>query len=424
VRIVDFQVSAAERELRVIVKDALGVLLKQPLPEGVDPRARIEAMVHEETTRFQERQVNRNQPLLPDPAASEQWLLNEIFGLAMLEPLMANPRITSIMVNSPTRIYVVVDGHTERAQGVWFDSDEQVREMVKRLAGAVGRRLDDASPRVDLTLPDGSRLHALMPPITRQYTEVLIRKFTHRGLRLPALVTEGSFGPDLARFLSVAVRAKVSLAVSGQTGAGKTTLLGGLVLEVDDPDERLIVLEETRELGVDVYTPNCLSWVARLPNADGLGAISIRSLLQEDALRMEPSRIIVGEVRGPESLDMLTAMNTGHQGSMSTIHANSARDALYRLVVAAMQAPERPSEEVLHRMIARCLQLVVQMKRLRDGRRVVTEVFEITGLEGGELTGHQLWAWQDGRLARTGLRPRCLEQIAEAEIPYDWSDAA
>jgi len=220
------------------------------------------------------------------------------------------------------------------------------------------------------------------------------------------------------------VRAKVSLAVSGQTGAGKTTLLGGLVLEVDDPDERLIVLEETRELGVDVYTPNCLSWVARLPNADGVGAISIRSLLQEDALRMEPSRIIVGEVRGPESLDMLTAMNTGHQGSLSTIHANSARDALYRLVVAAMQAPERPSEEVLHRMIARCLQLVVQMKRLRDGRRVVTEVFEITGLEGGELTGHQLWAWQDGRLMRTGLRPRCLEQIAEAEIPYDWSDAA
>ncbi|HYW88362.1 MAG TPA: ATPase, T2SS/T4P/T4SS family [Chloroflexota bacterium] len=414
----------AERELRRITRDALGVLLEQhPNGSAAEQAAHIRAMIHDEVVGYQRRAATLNEPLLSDPTETEQRLVDELLGLGPIESLMRDPDVESIFINAPTRVYVVRGGHIERVPHVRFEDDAQVRDMVKRLASSAGRRFDESAPRADLGLPDGSRLHAVMAPVSSQFTEVTIRRFTRRNRRLDDLVGDGALTVDLARFLSAVVKARVNLVFSGDGGTGKTTMLRAAALEIDHPDERVVVIEHTRELGLEQLLPHALGWQERIANSEGLGAITQGELLHEDALRSEPSRILIGEVRGPEAWVLLKAMNTGHRGSMSTIHASSGRDAIDRLTVAAMEAPVRPSEELLTKLIATNLQLVLHLEK-RDGRRMVTQVFEITGREGTTIAGHDLWIHRDGRLVRTGLRPRCLDRVASAEVTYAWEVAA
>lgn len=415
----------AERTIREVVRDALQVLLEQHREATAAEReAAIRRLIREEVAEYQRRAVATNEPMLADPSATEQRLVDELLGLGPLERLMRDPAVQTIFVNTPTHVRVVRDGRTERVAGVRFEGDQQVRDLVKRLATLAGRRFDESSPRADLALPDGSRLHALMPPITPEYTEVTIRKFTLFDRRLPDLVAVDTLPPDLATFLAAAVRAKANLVIAGDGGAGKTTLLRVLALEIDDPDERVIVVESTRELALHRLLPHCLSWQARPANSEGLGAISQGELVEDDALRCEPSRIIVGEARGAEAYTLLEAMNTGHRGSMSTIHATSARDALRRLKVAAMKAAERPSPELLTELIAANVDLVLYLEK-RLGRRWVTQVVEVDPrVEGGVIACRDLWVERNGRLARTGLRPQLLDRIEAAAIPYAWEVVA
>jgi pilus assembly protein CpaF len=417
-------VDRAERDLRRVVRDALGVLLEQhPNSSGAEQASNIRAMIRQEIAEYQRRAATMNEPLLADPAATEQRLIDELLGLGPIEDLMRDRDVESIFINAPTRVYAVRRGHIERMPYVRFDDDAQVRELVKRVAGAAGRRFDESAPRVDLGLADGSRLHAVMPPVTAQYTEVTIRRFTFRDRRLDDLVRDCALTADFARFLAAVVKARVNLMFSGDGGTGKTTMLRAAALEIDHPDERVVVIEHTRELGLEQLLPHALGWQERLANSEGLGTITQGDLLYEDALRFEPSRILIGEVRGPEAWVLLKAMNTGHRGSMSTIHASSARDAVDRLMVAAMEAPARPSEDLLTKLIAANLQLVIHLEK-RDGQRMVTQVFELTGREATGIVGHELWTRRDGRLVRTGLRPRCLDRVESAEISYAWEVTA
>jgi pilus assembly protein CpaF len=331
--------------------------------------------------------------------------------------------VSTIIVNAPTKIFTVLDGVMRRERFVRFESDELVRELVKRHAAAAGRRFDEGSPRVDLTLPDGSRLHALMPPLTTQYTQLTIRKFTLFNRRLSAAVELGSMPASLAQFISAAVRAHLNIIFSGNSGVGKTTLMRMALLEIDDLAERVIGIESTRELGLERLLPHAVDWQSRPKNTEGLGEISQASLM-DDALRCEPSRIVIGESLGDEAFLLLEAMSAGHSGCVSSIHARSAREALTRLMIAAMKAPHHPPERLVQWMIAANIDLVIHLEK-RGDLRLVTEVIEIDShMEGDHFRVRRLWELDDGQqLVRVaGARPRVLDDIRNAGIAFNWDD--
>jgi pilus assembly protein CpaF len=278
---------------------------------------------------------------------------------------------------------------------------------------------------VDARLPDGSRLNAAIPPATTRWCCVTIRKFILRAHSLEQLARLGTLTETASQFLDAAVQAGVNILVSGPTGSGKTTLLNALGTSIASLEERVISVEEVAELQLERQLPNCVALQARAGNVEGAGEIRIRDLVR-NALRMRPTRIIVGEVRGAEALDMLLAMNTGHDGSLTTIHGNLPRDALDRLATLAMMAEERLTGEALAKMVARTIELVVQLRfEPLTGRRRLVNIFEVTGLEapvGGYpvITGQDLWLYDPSRdrLVWTGLQPRCLAKIAAKHIPY------
>ena len=271
---------------------------------------------------------------------------------------------------------------------------------------------------VDIRLHDGSRLNAVIPPASTRWTSVTVRKFVLRAQSLDQLVELGALPPAAAEFLEAAVQAGVNVLVSGQTGSGKTTLLNALGASIVGLDERVVTVEEIPELQLDRRLPDCVALQSRGKNVEGAGEISIRDLVR-NALRMRPTRIIVGEVRGAEALDMLMAMNTGHDGSLTTIHGNSPRDALDRLATLAMMAGERLAGDELVRMVARTIELVVQLRVvMRSGQRRVASIFEVTGIEAGVISGHELWGLDQGRLVWKGRPPRCLEKMVAHGIEY------
>jgi pilus assembly protein CpaF len=411
---------AAERVIRERVVEAVSRFLGDGrlLAPGGQDEERVRVIIDDEVVAFDRRAVTTNGPLLVNADALRRRLFDSVFGLGILQPLMDDPRVEEIIVNGPLRIFAIRDGRKEQALGVYFETDDELRQLVKRVVSTAGRRLDDASPMVDVRLRDGSRLNAVMPPASTRWTSVTIRKFVLRAQSLHELVALGALPGAAAEFLDAAVQAGINILVSGPTGSGKTTLLNALGASIAALDERVVTVEEVPELLLDRQLPDCVALQVRGKNVEGAGEISIRDLVR-NSLRMRPTRIIVGEVRGAEALDMLMAMNTGHDGSLTSIHGNSPRDALDRLATLAMMAGERLAGEELARMVSRTIELVVQLRvTVRTGQRRVASIFEVTGLEGGVITGHEIWGLEHGRLQWKGRPPRCLEKMAAHGIEY------
>jgi pilus assembly protein CpaF len=413
---------AAERALRDEIRTAVGRLLgeQQVVVPGPEDEERVRALIQEHVAAYQRRAATTNRALLVDPAAVEQRLFDGLLRLGILQPLVDAAAVEEIICNGPHRIFVIEDGRKRLVPDLYFDDDAELQGLVKRLIGPLGRRLDEASPMVDARLPDGSRLNAAIPPATTRWCSVTIRKFLLRAHSLEQLVQLGTLPAAAAQFLDAAVQGGVNLLVSGPTGGGKTTLLNALGASIASLDERVITVEEVPELQLERQLPDCVALQARAGNVEGAGEIRIRDLVR-NALRMRPTRIVVGEVRGAEALDMLLAMNTGHEGSLTTIHGNSPRDALDRLATLAMMAEERLSSDVLTKMVARTIELVLQLRfEPRTGHRRLVSIFEVTGLEGDVLTGNELWTFDatGDRLVWTGIPPRCLDKLAARGVLY------
>ncbi len=417
-----------ERRLRAEVRAAAGRLLdeSQVLSPGPQEEARIRALIRERVSEHERRAAATNLPLLSDPEGVAQRLFASLLGLGPLQPLLEDPAVEEIICNGPGRVFVIASGQKRLVPDLYFEDDEELRLLVKRLVGPLGKRLDESSPMVDARLPDGSRLNAAIPPATTRWCALTIRKFILKAHSLGHLVELGALPRGAAHFLEAAVQAGANVVVSGPTGSGKTTFLNALGAAIASPEERVITVEEVAELQLDRQLPDCVALQARGGNVEGVGEIRIRDLVR-NALRMRPTRIVVGEVRGAEALDMLLAMNTGHEGSLTTVHGNSPRDALDRLVTLAMMAEERLSGEALVKMLARTIDLVLQLRfEPRTGRRRLVSVFEVAGLEGNVVSGNELWTLDlaSDRLAWTGIRPRLLEKMAVRDVPYSLPTAA
>lgn len=413
---------AAERALREQVREEVGRMLdeRQLMTPRPEDEQRIHAIIRERIARFQRDAANTNAPVLHDPEGVARRLFDGLLRMGPLQPLMESPDVEEVIVNAPRRVFCIERGRKRLVSEVEFDDDEEVRGLVKRLVGPLGRRLDESSPMVDARLPDGSRLNAAIPPATTRWCAVTIRKFVLRAHSLEQLVTLRTLPEHAARFLDAAVQAGVNIVVSGPTGAGKTTVLNALGASIASPDERVVTIEETPELTLDRQLPDCVALQARAGNVEGAGEIRIRELVR-NALRMRPTRIVIGEVRGAEALNMLIAMNTGHEGSLSTLHANTPRDALDRLALLASMADERLSSEALVKMIARTIELVVQLRfDVLSGRRRVVSIFEVTGLEGDVIAGNELWGLDapSDRLEWRRIQPRCLQKMAVRGVAY------
>jgi pilus assembly protein CpaF len=411
---------AAERQIRDRVTEAVGRFLgeRRALAPDTQDQAWVRSLIEDEVAAYERRAVTTNGPLLLDAEGLQRRLFDTVFGLGILQPLVNDPRVEEIIVNGPLRIFAIRDGSKQQATDLYFETDDELRQLVKRVVSSAGRRLDEASPMVDIRLRDGSRLNAIIPPASSRWTSLTIRKFILRAQSLDELVELGTLPAAAAEFLDAAVQAGVNILVSGPTGSGKTTLLNALGASIASLDERVVTVEEVPELQLDRQLPDCVALQARGKNVEGAGEISIRDLVR-NALRMRPTRIIVGEVRGAEALDMLLAMNTGHEGSLTTIHGNSPRDALDRLATLAMMAGERLGNDELVRTVSRTIELVIQLQvSLRTGQRRVSSIFEVTGAEDGVIGGHELWGLEQGRLSFRGRPPRCLDKMASRGVEY------
>ena len=347
-------------------------------------------------------------------------IVAEILGLGPLEPLLADESITEIMVNGGKKIFVERSGKIERVN-VTFESDEHLMRIIERIVAPLGRRIDESSPTVDARLKDGSRVNAVIPPISLQGPILTIRKFSRKPLTVEDLIRFGTITEESIEFLRASVVAAVNIIVSGGTGTGKTTFLNVLSAFIPSED-RIITVENAAEL--QLRQEHVVTLESRPPNVEGRGEISIRDLVI-NCLRMRPDRIIVGECRGGEALDMLQAMNTGHEGSMTTIHANNTRDGLSRLetlvLMAGMDLPHRAIRE----QVAAAIDLIVQLERLRDGTRRVVSITEVQGMEGDVITTAEVFKFEQsgfengrviGKLRPTGIRPKFMDRIEQAGI--------
>jgi pilus assembly protein CpaF len=348
-------------------------------------------------------------------------VLDETFGLGPLEQLLKDPTVSDILVNRFDRIYIERKGRLELSE-IRFRDNQHLRQIIDRIVARVGRRIDEVSPMVDARLADGSRVNAVIPPLALDGPAMSIRRFGSKPLQAEDLVRHGAFPVEVVEFLSAAAKARCNIIVSGGTGSGKTTLLNCLSRYVPT-DERVITIEDAAEL--QLQQPHVVRLETRPANTEGKGEVTQRELVK-NCLRMRPDRIIIGECRGPETLDMLQAMNTGHEGSMTTVHANSPRDALARLeVMVAMGGYDIPMR-ALRSQIASAVNLIVQVQRLPGGRRRVTRVSEITGMEGENISMHDLFTFEQtgvdgdgfavGRFICNGIRPRCYERIQHRGI--------
>ena len=349
-------------------------------------------------------------------------LLEETLGVGPLAPLLADPAVTDVLVNGPGDVYIERFGHLERTEVRFRDSEHLVR-IIQRIAARVGRRIDEASPMVDARLPDGSRVNATLPPVTIDGPTLSIRRFGRRRLRREELMNLGMFSPAMYEFLEWVVRGRKNVLISGGTGSGKSTFLGAAA-EAIPGRERIVTIEDAAELILDQQ--HLVRMETRPPNVEGLGRITARDLVI-NALRMRPDRIIVGEVRGGEALDMLQAMNTGHDGSLTTIHANSPRDALARLETMVLMAGLDLPSRAIREQIVSAIPLVVHVRRYEDGVRRVQTIAELTGLEGDTPQMQDIFVFRPqgrsgkrlaGSFLATGVVPRVVEQLRAENLPF------
>jgi pilus assembly protein CpaF len=349
-------------------------------------------------------------------------ITDDILGYGPLEPLLHDDSVTEVMVNNYDQIFIERNGKLERSQTSFVDNAHLLR-IIDKIVSQVGRRIDEASPMVDARLPDGSRVNAIIPPLALRGPTLTIRKFSRDPYTMDDLISFGSLTPKAAQFLAACVKGKLNVLISGGTGTGKTTMLNAMSAFVPG-DERIVTIEDAAEL--QLQQEHVITLESRPPNIEGSGEIRIRELVR-NSLRMRPDRIIVGEVRGPETLDMLQAMNTGHEGSLTTIHANSPRDALSRLETLVLTAGIELPHRAIREQIASAFDVLVQISRLVDGSRRVTEVSEVQGMESDVVTLQDVFiarppdeeAAASGRATRlllplscTGLKPHFLEKMA------------
>jgi pilus assembly protein CpaF len=358
-----------------------------------------------------------------DRAKAYQQILDEILGHGPIEPLLRDPDVTEIMVNAWDRIYVERFGQIHSVDNAFTD-ESHLRRVIDRIVSRVGRRVDEASPMVDARLPDGSRINAVVPPIAIDGAALTVRKFSAEPYTADDLISFGTLTPPVANLLAACIQGRLDIIISGGTGSGKTTLLNVLSSYLP-PNERIITIEDSAELRLS--QEHVLRMEYRPANIEGVGEVTIRDLVR-NALRMRPDRIVVGEVRDSAALDMLQAMNTGHDGSLTTVHANTPRDSLSRLetmvLMAGMDLPIRAIRE----QISSAVDIIVQLARLRDGSRRIVQITEITGMEGDTITLQDLFhfdyrAGRDpygrflGGIRSTGIRPSFLDQLADQGIP-------
>ena len=373
--------------------------------------------------------ISENHPEIGrmDKAYIVKSVQNEITGLGPLEELISDSTVSEIMVNGPNQVYVERKGKLVLSD-VKFQDEEHVRRIIDRIVTPLGRRIDDSNPMVDARLKDGSRVNAIIPPLALCGSTITIRKLSDTPLTIENLMGFGSLSPEMAGFLEAGVRGKLNILVSGGTGSGKTTLLNVLSAFIPH-DERIVTIEDAAEL--KLMQDHVVSLESRPANLEGTGAITIRDLVK-NALRMRPDRIVVGEVRGGETLDMLQAMNTGHDGSLTTAHANSARDSLARIETMVMMSGMELPVTAIRQQCAGALDLIVQQARLRDGSRKITSICEITGMEGDIITTQEIFRYVvdgldsnnkfTGHFESTGVVPQCCDKVKSngVEINNSW----
>ncbi len=373
---------------------------------------------HSEVSRLAETLLA--QEAMPLSAADRERLVNdvkhELFGLGPLETLLADSTISDILVNAHGKIYIERRGKLE-ITNVAFKDDEHLMRVIERIVTSVGRRIDESSPMVDARLRDGSRVNAIIPPLSIDGPVLSIRRFGAEPLRMHMLIEHKALTKDIADMLQMCVTARLNVLISGGTGAGKTTLLNALSAYIPE-DERIVTIEDSAEL--QLQQPHVVRLETRPPNIEGRGEVTQRDLVR-NSLRMRPDRIVIGEVRGGEAIDMLQAMNTGHDGSLTTIHANTPRDALARLETMIQMTGMRLSDRAMRQQVASALDLVVQVARLSDGTRRLTSISEITGMEGETITMQEIFLFERtgvdssgqviGRFKPTGIRPRFAEKL-------------
>lgn len=350
-----------------------------------------------------------------------EMIMADILGYGPIQPLLDRDDISEVMVNGPKQVYIEQGGKLLLTD-VKFVDDDHVMRIIERIVAPLGRRIDEASPMVDARLPDGSRVNAIIPPLSLVGPCLTIRKFKKDPLKVDDLIRFGTFTPEFSQFVRACVMARLNIVISGGTGSGKTTLLNVLSSFIPE-DERIVTIEDAAEL--QLQQPHVVRLEKRPPNIEGKGEISIRDLVV-NSLRMRPDRIVVGEVRGGETLDMLQAMNTGHDGSMTTVHSNSARDTLNRIETMVLMAGMELPLRAIRQQIASAVDLIIHQERMRDGSRKVVQCSEIVGMEGDMIVMQDIFTFEQtgvddngkilGELRPTGLRPRINDRIQDAGI--------
>jgi pilus assembly protein CpaF len=417
-------------------RDELKEQIRAALMARIDPsvagriprptlRAEVGKLVSEIAT---EQRIQLNEL---EEAALAVELTDDMVGLGPLEPFLEDDDVTDVLVNGPFDVFVERRGKLEKTTARFRDAQHLVG-VAQRIAAAVGRRIDEASPMVDARLADGSRVNIVLPPLVLNGGTISIRKFPKRGLTLDGMVRQGNLSAEMAHVLQIAACSRLNILISGGTGSGKTTLLNAVLNAVSQHigrDERIITIEDAVELRLQ--QPHVVQMETRPPNIEGAGHIPQRELVR-NALRMRPDRIIVGEVRGPEAFDMLQAMNTGHDGSMTTVHANSPRDALYRVENMVMMANLSLPLKAIRMQVASALNLIVHIERMRDGIRRVQNVSEIAGMEGDVITARELFTFRyqgekrdgmiDGDFESTRMRPDFAARAARYGLDKDLLD--
>lgn len=374
--------------------------------------------------------VNDDEYMIPriDRLKVATELFNDIMGYGPIEELIQDPNFSEIMVNGPDKVYVEDKGKLKLTD-IKFRDEEHLMNIINRIVSNVGRHVDEASPMVDARLADGSRVNAIIPPLSLIGPVLTIRKFGKKPITAQQLLTFGSLTPDMLRFLEACVKGKLNIVVAGGTGSGKTTLLNVLSSYIPE-DERIVTIEDAAE--VQLKQEHVITLEARPANLEGKGAVTIRNLVK-NALRMRPDRIIVGEVRSEETLDMLQAMNTGHDGSLTTTHANSPRDTVARLETMVLMSGMELPLKAIRDQISSAIDIIVQQSRLRDGTRKITSITEIVGMEGDIVSMQDIFVYETdgtvdasgkfvGRFHATGVRPNCLEKIRGngVSVNNDW----